>query len=188
MDPSVCAGSVADRPTTDNGGHQRSLDIPEPAARSAYRLLTSDGGQERRGGRVSPPGCREPHGLSPTRRLSPRAGLTQRSSWSRRSQVPSSAFLPTVPPRATSSGHQRIVTVNWRRPLDWVPASELGWGRRPKLHGMQGVRGSNPLNSTLHQRSKTGRGTLQGETLAARGRGRPHRQWDGLLLDWLVSR
>jgi hypothetical protein len=23
--------------------------------------------------------------------------------------------------------------------LDWVPTSDLGWGRRLKLHGMQGV-------------------------------------------------
>jgi hypothetical protein len=33
--------------------------------------------------------------------------------------------------------------------LDWAHVPDLGFGRRPKLHGMQGVRGSNPLSSTL---------------------------------------
>jgi hypothetical protein len=53
-----------------------------------------------------------------------------------------------VPQAAVTSGIQRTVTVNSRRPLDWAPASDLGWGKRPKLHGMQGVRGSSPLSST----------------------------------------
>ena len=43
---------------------------------------------------------------------------------------------------------QRSVTVTSRRPVGSVRTSDLGWGRRPKLHGMQVVRGSNPLSST----------------------------------------
>jgi hypothetical protein len=32
---------------------------------------------------------------------------------------------------------QRYVTVNSGRQLRWALATDLGWGRRPKLHGMQ---------------------------------------------------
>ena len=39
--------------------------------------------------------------------------------------------------RAVSSG---TVTVTSRRPVGWAPVPDLGWGRSPKLHGMQGVR------------------------------------------------
>jgi hypothetical protein len=35
---------------------------------------------------------------------------------------------------------QRSVTVTRRRRLGWAPVPDLGWRRRPKLHGMQGVK------------------------------------------------
>jgi hypothetical protein len=53
-----------------------------------------------------------------------------------------------VPQAAVTSGIQRALTVTQSRPLGWAPVPDLQWGRRPKLHGMQGVRGSNPLSST----------------------------------------
>ena len=43
--------------------------------------------------------------------------------------------------------------------MSWAHIPDLGWVRRPKLHGMQGVRGSNPLSSTpQHRRSAALRG------------------------------
>src|SRR4029453_17071425 len=42
---------------------------------------------------------------------------------------------------------QRTVTVNSRRPVGWAHISDLGWGRRPKLHGMQGSGDDRPLPS-----------------------------------------
>jgi hypothetical protein len=42
-----------------------------------------------------------------------------------------------VPQAAVTSGMQRTVTVTPTGPAGWVCASDLGWGRRPKLHGMQ---------------------------------------------------
>jgi hypothetical protein len=44
-----------------------------------------------------------------------------------------------VPEAAGTSGMQRSATVTQRRPLDRAPTPDLGWKRRPKLHGMQGV-------------------------------------------------
>jgi hypothetical protein len=90
------------------------------------------------------------------------------------------SYSPALPPtchkqrsRAVSTGQSRSLS---RRPLGWAPAPDLGWGRRPKLHGMQGVRGSNPL--TLHPRSAAlsatdlpripGLGQHMGRTLFAR--------------------
>jgi hypothetical protein len=53
-----------------------------------------------------------------------------------------------VPQAAVTSGNQRTVTVTRRRSLNRLPAPDLGKRSRAKLHGMQGVRGSNPLSST----------------------------------------
>jgi hypothetical protein len=58
-------------------------------------------------------------------------------------EVRASSFSPAVPPAChkerVTSGMQRTVTVNWRRPFDWAHVVDLGWGRRPKLHGMQAL-------------------------------------------------
>jgi hypothetical protein len=78
------------------------------AGRLAYGLLTLDGGDRRRGVRVSPPDCREPSGLLPARRWvtddGPRPpvelGAVAATSERRRSGRP-------CHPRAISSGHQR---------------------------------------------------------------------------------
>ena len=68
-----------------------------------------------------------------------------------------SSFLPAVPPtchkqrsRAVSSGHS---TVTPRRPFGRVQAPDLGWGGKPKLHGMQGV--SWPREAWLPVRSRS---------------------------------
>jgi hypothetical protein len=45
-----------------------------------------------------------------------------------------------VPQAAATSGIQRSATVTSRRPFRWASPSDLGWGRRPKLPGMQGSR------------------------------------------------
>jgi hypothetical protein len=45
-----------------------------------------------------------------------------------------------VPEGAGVSGIQRTVTVTPIEPVDWTRGSDLGWGSRPKLHGMQGVK------------------------------------------------
>jgi hypothetical protein len=45
------------------------------------------------------------------------------------------------------SGIQRTATVTSRTPLDWAHVPDLGFGRSPKLHGMQGVR-ANPRSSS----------------------------------------
>jgi hypothetical protein len=34
-------------------------------------------------------------------------------------------------------GIQRSATVTSRRPVGWARVPDLGWGSRPKLHGMQ---------------------------------------------------
>jgi hypothetical protein len=46
------------------------------------------------------------------------------------------------------SGIQRTVTVTRRGRLGWTHGSDLGWRRRPKLHGMQGV--GRPYGSVCH--------------------------------------
>jgi hypothetical protein len=52
---------------------------------------------------------------------------------------------------AVTSGIQRTVTVTPRGPLSGPSAPDQGERSRPKLHGMQGVRGSNPLSCTTGQ-------------------------------------
>ena len=66
-----------------------------------------------------------------------------------------------VPEGAGTSGIQRTVTVTPSRPVGWARVPDQGWGRRPKLHGMQGVRGSNPLSSTRHNAGRRWRITRQ---------------------------
>ena len=72
-------------------------------------------------------------------------GLTLRPSWepspSGESVVVLAGRATRVPQAAVTSGMQRSVTVNSRRPMGWAHIPDLGWGRRPKLHGMQGVQG-----------------------------------------------
>src|SRR5215217_6259905 len=51
-------------------------------------------------------------------------------------------------PPAVSSGQSW--SIGWA--LSWPPAPDLGGSPAGKLHGMQGVRGSNPLSSTPSQR------------------------------------
>jgi hypothetical protein len=45
-----------------------------------------------------------------------------------------------VPQAAVAGGMQRSATVTRRGPMAWAQRSDLGWGRKPKLHGMQGVK------------------------------------------------
>jgi hypothetical protein len=89
------------------------------------------------------PGCREPSGLLPTSPAVTGDGPYPYSTWSHRPQVRSIVLLTGratyVPQAAVTSGIQRTLTVTWRAPLGWAPASDLGWGRRLKLHGMQEV-------------------------------------------------
>jgi hypothetical protein len=115
------------RTTAGRSGHQA---FAETAGRLTYSVLTSEGGDKRRGVRVSPPGCREPSGRLPTRRWSPgraspsgQVGAVAARRKHRRSCRP-------CHPRAISSGHQRCVadsyghsawTVDQYRPL-------LTWG------------------------------------------------------------
>jgi hypothetical protein len=75
---------------------------------------------------------------------------------SRRSHVGASTFSPAVPPtchkqrsRAVSSGQPRSLRGS---PLCWAHAVDLGWGRRPKLHGMQGVKACLELGKLLASR------------------------------------
>jgi hypothetical protein len=61
-----------------------------------------------------------------------------------------------VPQAAVTSGIQRTVTVTRRGSLNCLPAPDLGGRSSPRLHGMQGVRGSNPLSSTTNDQGKLG--------------------------------
>jgi hypothetical protein len=45
-----------------------------------------------------------------------------------------------VPLAAVTSGIQRTTTVTSRELSYWAHSSDHGWKRRPKLHGMQGVK------------------------------------------------
>jgi hypothetical protein len=74
----------------------------------------------------------------------PRTGLTQQSSGSRSDQVRAPSFSLAVPPTchkqrspAVPSGHSRPLEED-RWPGRQLP--DLGWGRRPKLHGMRSLR------------------------------------------------
>ena len=71
------------------------------------------------------------------RRASPsgRAGAVTASA----SMVVGASRATRVPEAAVTSGMQRSVTVTRRRRLGRAHAADLGRGRRPKLHGMQGV-------------------------------------------------
>jgi hypothetical protein len=103
----------------------------------------------------------DPAAATPPGSCPPGGGHRGRASPSTRAgnrylQVRASSFSPAVPPachkqrsRAVSSGQPRSL-----REDRWAgrPSPDLRWGRRPKLHGMQGVRGSNPLSSTPGQR------------------------------------
>jgi hypothetical protein len=103
--------------------------------------------------------ARQPPRLSnfPTSRWFPRTGLTLWPSWSGRPRYGRRRSRRPCHSRATSSGHQRYPADNHgyseraigpeRTALSW------GWGSKPELHGMQGVRGSNPLSSTRHNAS-----------------------------------
>jgi hypothetical protein len=112
---------------------------PRPAGRCACGVLTWEG-DRRSGVRVShraaasrpalateavatEDGPHPPHELEP----SPSGGsiviLADRATY--------------VPLAAVTSGLQRTVTVTSRRPVGCAHIPDLGWGRRPKLHGMQ---------------------------------------------------
>jgi hypothetical protein len=90
----------------------------------------------------------------PTMQWLPRTGLAlwlaREPSPPRPSQVVLAGRATRVPEGAGTSGMQRTTTVTRRKRSGSAHGSDLGWGRRPKLHGMQGVRGSNPLSSTRH--------------------------------------
>ena len=58
-----------------------------------------------------------------------------------------------VPQAAVTSGMQRSVTVTSRGPLSWMLPTDLGLRQGGTLHGMQGVRRSNPLSSTRYNAS-----------------------------------
>jgi hypothetical protein len=113
------------------------------------------------GVRVSPPGCREP-----LRALGHEAvdyrGRASPSGWvgSRYRQVRAASFLPAVPPAchkqrspAVSSGQSRSLEGGRWAGLN---GSDLGWGRRPKLHGMQGVRGKYQTSGSAKRRAGGG--------------------------------
>jgi hypothetical protein len=118
------AGNQAQQPRSRNQASTQgrpSMSLPTAAASPASSCLQGGGSP----GRASPSG---------------RPG-------SRRRQVRASSFSPPCHPRAISSGHQRYVAVSHGHSAEALglrTASDLGWGRRPKLHGMQGVRGSIP--------------------------------------------
>jgi hypothetical protein len=63
-----------------------------------------------------------------------------------------------VPQAAVTSGIQRTVTVTPRESLGWAHAPGLRRRGGAKLHGMQGVRGSNPLSSTAKYQGKRSAG------------------------------
>lgn len=92
----------------------------------------------------SPTRCREPSGLLPTNWWSPGTGLTVRPSWSRRRQARDRGSCRPCHPRATISGHQRYVADShghFKAADGWVHSSDLDCLSRPKLHGMQEVKG-----------------------------------------------
>jgi hypothetical protein len=83
------------------------------------------------------PTCNEPMGVG--------TGLAQHESRIRRLNALAVSFSPgratRVPQVAVTSGIQRTTTVIGSGLLRWALASDLGWGRSPKLHGMQVVTG-----------------------------------------------
>jgi hypothetical protein len=82
-------------------------------------------------------------GLLPTRSGSPRTARTLPSSWEPSPAGPNSVVLAgratRVPQPTVTSVMQRSVMVSSRRSVGWALVPDLGWGRRPKLHCMQGV-------------------------------------------------
>jgi hypothetical protein len=90
------------------------------------------------------PAAASPPGSCPPGDRSPRTGLARYASWE---PLPSGASLVVLAGRATrvpqaaavTSGMQRSVTVTWDDRCAGLRLPDLGWGRRPKLHGMQGV-------------------------------------------------
>jgi hypothetical protein len=129
-----------------------------------------------RPGRPFPPPPRLPSGTQSTRQASPQVRTPHhlpRRPWRLTNEAgghpgrphPSRELVPPLPgtrrgrphrpchPRAISSGHERYPADNHghsERPQGRAHAADLGRASRPKLHGMQGVRGSNPLSSTRH--------------------------------------
>jgi hypothetical protein len=86
--------------------------------------------------------------------------------------VRASSFSPRatrVPQAAGTSGIQRSVTVTSRRPVGWAHGCDLGWGTRPKLHGMQGVRPDQlqriPAGATSPSATTVGRAIARNGTL-----------------------
>ncbi len=153
--PPGASATGRDRSPPVHGGYRRCRQVAECNGhqRSRRELRNRRSGRERSrhqaplqaAGRSSslPPGCREPSGLLPTSRWTPRTGLTLRPSWEpsppRANVVLLGNRATHVPQAAVTSGIQRTVTVSRRGPMAWAVGSDLGWGRRPKLHGMQGV-------------------------------------------------
>jgi hypothetical protein len=121
MMTSVSWSRRADRqpqpPPGTTSGHGQSSSLPT-GGREPFGLLSREGGHR---------GWASPYG---------QAG-------SRRREVGASSFSPVVPPachkqraRAVSSGQPRSLHMDRRH---GQTAPDLGWERRPKLHGMQGV-------------------------------------------------
>src|SRR5215216_4902528 len=156
--PLVRAGSAAEWQTVDNGGQERSLDVRQ--TRRSLHLQPPDLGRRRPvqwSSSLPNHACRERSGLLPARRWVTKDGPRPpvelgavAACWER---VVLAGRAARVPEAAVMSGNQRTLTVNRRESMSWAHAPDLGWGRRPKLHGMQGLRGSNPLSSTRHNAS-----------------------------------
>jgi len=106
-------------------------------------LVTRAGSQRGAGGHfpAAPPvAARQRHSQS-SRRASPVAYLEP-------SPAPDALLVlagraTRVPQAAVTSGIPRTITVTPRRPMGWTHASDLGWGRSPKLHGMQALTTTN---------------------------------------------
>jgi hypothetical protein len=95
------------------------------------------------------PGRRQPSGLLATMKRSP--GQASPSGSAGEPSPPGASIVvlagraTRVPQAAVASGIQRTITVNSRRPVGRAHIPDPRWGRRPKLHGMQGVRIQSPL-------------------------------------------
>jgi hypothetical protein len=138
-------GKCCEHPEQDeHGSGWRAADSDERG------LVTRAGSQRGAGGHfpAAPPVAALQRHSQSSRRASPVAYLKP-------SPAPDALLVlagraTRVPQAAVTSGIPRTITVTSGRPMGWTRASDLGWGRSPKLHGMQGVRGSNPLSSERH--------------------------------------
>jgi hypothetical protein len=139
--PVVHAGHTRSRHVSECNGHERTRPVPRNRRSggqdSGYQGAPEEPGQSSVSlpAAASPPGsC--PRGAGHRGRASPfrRAG-------SRRCHVRAIVVLADrathVPQAAVTSSIQRTVTVTPRRPVGRAHVPDLGWGRRPKLHGMQ---------------------------------------------------